>query len=185
MSSTPKIATLADIKKGRSIVATAPSGHAYRIRPLNMERYALAGGLPPQLRQMAMKGAEGINALLGADDEALEAHGSEARDYMDGLVRQVIVEPDLSKFELVENEDGSKAKVYEVDLDELPPVDYRWAANIALGEEDRDGEGRRLWGREPLSVWDTFRDHHECPEDCESCHRMVASLADAQRGSDG
>ncbi len=144
-----------------------PSGNFYRIRPMNMERYALAGGLPATLRQLAMKGAEGVNEVLSGESDIINEHGDEVRSYIDSLVRQVIVEPDLT----------------DADLDVLPPVDYRWAVNVAMGEEDRDGEGRKLWGREPLSVWATFRNEHECAEDCASCQRMVTSVADAQRGS--
>jgi hypothetical protein len=164
MSATKKVTSLTDIKKARQIVATAPSGNVYRIRPMNLERYALAGGLPAQLREIALKGADGINEVLGGDQETIESHGTAVRDYMDGLVRQVIVDPDLA----------------DLDLDELPPVDYRWAASIALGEEDRDGEGRRLWGHEPLSAFETFRAEHGCTEDCESCHRVVGAMAEAR-----
>ena len=159
-----KIATLDDLRASRSIVAVGPSGLTYRIRPLNMERFALAGGLPATLRQLAMGGADAIDKVLTAPEG--DEDTSEVRDYMDGLVRRIIVEPDLEGF----------------DLDELPPVDYKWAARIALGEDDRDGQGRRLWGREPLSVWATFRDEHGCSEDCASCDRLRLSVADVQRG---
>jgi hypothetical protein len=162
-----KPVTLAQLQKSRTIVAAGPSGDTYRIRPLNMERYALAGELPPTLRNIALKGADA--ALLEADGEALTERGKEVREYMDAIVRQVVVEPDLS----------------DVDLDVVKPVDYSWLSRIALGEEDRDGEGRRLWGREPLSVWGTFRDEHKCADDCEACDRVIRSVADIQQGQSG
>lgn len=160
MSESLKPASLAALKKAREIVAVGPSGNAYKIRPLNMERYALSGTLPTSLRQLAAGGAAAIDKVFG-DDGAITEHGEEVRGYLDGLVRQVIVEPAL----------------HDVDLDVLPPVDYRWAVQVALGEEDRDGEGRRLWGREPLTIWATFRKEHGCDEDCPCCDRLQRSVA--------
>jgi hypothetical protein len=156
-----KPTSLADLKKNRTIVARGPSGNIYKIRPLNLERHALAGALPPALREIASKGADAVNELfVGADDDTLAEKGKEVREYLDELVRQVIVEPNL------EGED----------LDLLPPVDYRWAAAVAMNEEERDGEGRLLWGTEPLSRWDTFRSHHNCPTDCENCNAVLAQF---------
>lgn len=153
-----KPTTLDRLKKTRTVVAEGPSGNVYRLRPINLERYALSGAIPQPLRKIAREGAEGIDAVFSEEnDSTLVAGGSEVRDFLDNLVRQVIVEPDLSNF----------------DLDELPPVDYRWAVSIAMNEEDKDGRGRLLWGQEPLSRWDTWRLHHDCPEDCESCQKVL------------
>jgi len=163
---TVRAATLSELQASREIVAVGPSGAAYKIRPLNLERYALSGHLPAELRKIALSGATGVDAALGGDEDALVEHGEQVRDYMDDLVRQVVVEPDLAG----------------VDLDELHPADYKWLVRIAMGEEDRDGEERRLWGREPLSVWGTFRAEHGCSEDCESCDRLRRSVAEIQRG---
>lgn len=162
------VASLADIQAARVVTAPGPSGLVYKIRPMNMERYALAGGLPASLRELALKGAQGVAEVLSGTQEVIDERGSEVGDYLDGLVRQVVVEPSLT----------------DVDLDELPPVDYRWLVAVALGEMVHDGEGRRLWGREPLSSFATFRDFHDCPADCRSCERMVASVARASFGPD-
>lgn len=157
----PKITTLDQIKKGRAVVAEAPSGNFYRIRPLNIERYAMTGNIPAALRGIARKGEEGLSAIFAEEnDELLVEKGTEVRNWMDDLVRQVIVEPDIS----------------ELDLDELPPVDYRWAAAIAMGEETKDGRGRMLWGSEPLSRWETFRQHHGCADDCDACNEVIESF---------
>lgn len=156
------------IRAARSVTAPGPSGVRYTIRPLNMERYALAGGLPASLRELALKGAEGLQEVLGGSHEMIEERGSEIADYLDGLVRQVVTDPDIS----------------ELDLDELPPMDYRWLVAVAMGEMIYDGEGKRLWGREPLSAYQTFRSFHECAADCASCERMVAAVARASRGPD-
>jgi hypothetical protein len=160
-----KITSLAQLQKTREIVALAPSGNVYKLRPMNIERHALAGELPASLRKVAMQGAQAVDEAMMADQ--VDENGPEMRDYLDRLVRQSVVEPDLT----------------DVDIDVLPPVDYRWIVRIALGEEDRDGEERRLWGKEPLSTWATFRGEHGCTEDCESCDRMRRSVADLQRGS--
>lgn len=166
MPNTPKVATLADLQKNRELVAEGPSGLAYKLRPMNLERYALSGHMPSGLRDVALKGADGVNEVLGSDSAVIAEKGSEVRDWMDDLVRRVVVAPNLAN----------------TDLDDLPPVDYRWIVAIALGEEDRDGQGRRLWGREPLSAWSRFRDEHGCGEDCPSCDRLRRSVADIHRG---
>jgi hypothetical protein len=164
MSDTPKIATLADMQRTREVVAEAPSGLVYRIRPLNLERYALTGAMPAQLRAIAMRGANGIDELLAGEAAELLEHGDEVLAYMDSLVLQVVVEPELTR----EN------------IDTLPPVDYKWLSRIALGEEDTDGQGRRLWGRAPLTLWGTFRDEHGCTADCEACDRLSRPVAEVQ-----
>ena len=163
--SQPKPATLAELQRSRELVVLAPSGNYIKVRPLNLERHALAGGLPAHLRQLAIEGAEGINKLFGAEDDAVSSEGEKVRDYLDKLVCDLIVEPELSP---------------EVIDQALLPADYRWAVAVAMGEEDRDGEGRLMWGREPLSRWSTFREEHGCAPDCEACSRVRAAYAAAQ-----
>ena len=162
------VASLDDIRGARNVTAPGPSGLVYTLRPVNMERYALAGGLPASLRELALKGAQGVAEVLAGTQEVIEERGGVVGDYLDGLVRQVVVEPDLRDF----------------DLEELPPVDYRWLVAVALGEMVYDGEGRRLWGREPLTSFATFREFHSCPPDCPRCERMVAAVARAPLGPD-
>jgi hypothetical protein len=160
--------TVEQLKKTREVVATGPSGNVFRIRPMNLERHALSGQLPPSLRKLAASGAEGLNEFFAATEgeDQEEKNGrtksqvKEVQDYLDNIVRQVIVEPDLN----------------DVDLDVLHPIDYRWAAAIAMGEEDKDGQGRLLWGLEPLSRWEMFRRHHECAEDCEKCKEVMGEF---------
>lgn len=177
----PAAVTLEDLKRGRTIRARiAPSGMRYDLRPLNLERFALTGNLPARLRTLAMQGAEGVNQILGGDDEKVSEEGAEVQQWLDRLVAEVIVGPVL----FAQNEDGTLhvgddgQKVVDSDrVDLLPPIDYRWACAIALGECDVDGEGARLWGREPLSRWATFREHHSCDENCESCERVVDAFS--------
>lgn len=177
-----------DLTKSREITCYAPSGNVYTIRPINLERHALAGGLPAKLRAIAMNGSTAIDKVIGwneaegtlgddEDDELLSPEAKAERDsergeileYLDSLVRTLIVAPDLTG----------------VDLDIIPPVDYRWSLQVAMGEADEDGEGRRLWGREPLSRWATFREFHGCSEDCAECQRVreFFSLALISAGS--
>lgn len=173
---------LATLKGTREITCYGPSGNVYTIRPVNLERHALAGGLPAKLRALATQGAEALDKAIGFaesedDDEIVspekkatrDAERAEILEYLDTIVRSLIVAPDLS---------GE-------DLDVLPPVDYRWALHVAMGETDEDGEGRRLWGREPLSRWATFREFHGCSEDCDHCRgvREFFSLALVGSGS--
>jgi hypothetical protein len=97
----PKTATLAELQRTREIVALSPAGHTYKIRPLNIERHALAGHLPAALRALAMKGeaAKAIDGVLEGPEAELLEHGDEMNAYLDGLVRQVLVEPDVSELE--------------------------------------------------------------------------------------
>lgn len=161
-----KPTTLDALKRSRTLVAPGPSGNVYRIRPLNLERHALAGGLPANLRNIALQGARGIQRLFQGDDEQVSQEGEAVRGYLDGLVKQVIVEPELS----------------EAELEFLPPVDYRWALSIAMGEEDYDGEGRRLWGREPLNRFQLFAQEHGCDPSCGSCGRVRDRVSAAVAG---
>lgn len=167
MTKTLKPVTLDTLKKSRSVVAEGPSGMVFRIRPINMERYALSGSLPAPLRGIASEGQQGIDSIFNTDsDELFKEKGAEVRDYLDDLVRQVIVEPNLEGF----------------DLDELHPADYRWAVQIAMNETDKDGRGRLLWGSEPLSRFETFRTFHECPENCDKCEAVIEAFS-AQFGA--
>jgi hypothetical protein len=159
---TPQPSSREDLEQRRhGVVAAGPSGNIYRVRQPNLQRHALTGGLPLKLRQMAMAGAQGVNRMFAGDDGALSEEGEETRQYLDRLVLAVIIEPELTVEDL-----GTGA------LDDdplLPPIDYKWALEIGLMEQDRDGEGRLLWGRPPLSNWATFREHHDCPDPCPAC----------------
>ena len=148
------------------VVAPGPSGAIYRVRPINLETYTLAGGLPERLRQIALQGVKGINQLFKADEQQLSEHGLATKEWLDRLVQAVILEPKL------ELEDLGTGRLDDFPL--LPPPDYKWALAIAMGDEDRDGEGRLLWGVEPESRWDAFREEHECPDwrECEGCVRL-------------
>jgi hypothetical protein len=137
VTSDQKPSTLDEMKLLRELVAVGPSGLVYRLRPLNLERFALAGGLPSRLRRIAMEGADAVNRLFATDDdEELSERGEEMRGFLDRLVRMVVLEPDLSSEEAIEL---------------VPPPDYRWLVSVAMGEVDVDGEGNRLWGRERLA----------------------------------
>lgn len=189
----PKITPLADLKKKREIVALTPAGNYFKIRPINLERHALSGGLPARLRAAAMKGQDGVNELLSTgDDDRLSSEGEGVREYLDLLVAETIVEPCLFLTDADGNvlrgsvEDGevrqdpSGPKLVDPEaIEAIPPVDYKWALGIAFQEIDRDGEDKLLWGREPLSRWTTFRVFHNCPEDCEGCSHLLSELSAA------
>lgn len=158
------------IKAAREVTRPGPSGIVYTLRPINLERHALAGGLPARLRQIALAGSDAIDKLLlgedevevAEDDEPISPDAKAAQNdaradvlmYLDGLVRTLLVSVEWN----------------DVDVEDIPPVDYKWAVKIAMGEGDEDGEGRRLWGREPLSRFNYFRHFHGCDEDCEGCN---------------
>lgn len=128
--------TLAELRERRELVVPGPSGFVYRIRPLNLGRHIMAGGLPERLRDVAIRAIVGESPFRedSTDEEKAERLRA-AMEYRDALVRHVIVEPDL----------------HEDALDELPPVDYEWAAGIAEGDVTVDGNGDPLWGAETLA----------------------------------
>jgi hypothetical protein len=165
--------TLDSLREHRTIYGVlAPSGFHYDIRPVNLQRHALTGNLPETLRRAAMKGARGVNEFFEADDATMSEQGLEVRGYLDELVAAVIVGPSLWVEGQEPREDnGWRGTVNAEALELIPPVDYKWALDIAFMEEDRDGEGRRLWGREPLSMFARFRLRHGCGEDCPGCAR--------------
>lgn len=178
----PSVTTLGELEAMRELEPVlAPSGNYYRIRPLNLDRHALAGGLPSKLREIGLQGVEGINRLF-ADDDTLAEAGAEARVHFDRLVASVIVKPSLlydgEPRQLPPDHEGADPRMLmpgDPDPDKmelLPPVDYKWSLGIAYMEVDRDGEGRLLWGRESLDRWATFREEHDCSEDCARCARV-------------
>lgn len=191
MSDNLKPTSLDELQRRRDgLTAPGPSGVVYKIKPLNLERHALNGGLPAKLRALALEGPEGLNRIFASDDGAMNEHGHDVLEYLDGLVCEVVQEPNLRCSEPKTATDAAgqtrELKAGDPDPDKIelvPPVDYRWALAIAMGEEDRDGEGRRLWGREPLSRWATFREEHDCPPDCEKCSRAIDRLSVV--GADG
>jgi hypothetical protein len=153
------------------VLARGPSGAVYRVKQVSLQRHALSGGLPQKLRAMALKGAKGINQLFAADDTTMTEVGQATRDYLDQLVLAVLRsnEPKLTAEDL-----GSGA----IDDDPLvPPNDYKWLLEIAMGEAEYDAEGRRLWGVEPLDRWVLFRHFHECAEDCQGCDGVRGALS--------
>lgn len=185
-----KPTTLAELQRSRELVAPGPSGHAYRITFVNLQRQALTGSLPATIRKAALAGAQGVNRFFGGDDEKLNEEGEQMKEWLDQLVGQVILEPRLLEEDgktlkklstPVTLADGKKLE-YAIEL--VPAFDYKWALEIAFMEEDRDGDGRLLWGREPLSKWETFRSFHECSEDCPGCEALRDDLSAPRGGAD-
>jgi len=158
------------------IIARAPSGVVYRIRQINFERHALAGGLPGSLLQYVLEGKEGMKQLFEdiAEQQASPEEVSEEHrpllEYLDRVVLASVIEPELRPEDL-----GTPGKIDEDAV--LPPSDYQWLVSVAMRAEDYDAEGRRLWGVEPLSRFLLFRFFHGCAEDCESCLGVQASVA--------
>lgn len=178
----PKAVTKDDLAASRVLKARpGPSGNHYDVRPINLERMALSGGLPTKLRAVASEGIAGLNRMLKEGGENASEDERLVRDWIDRLVAEVIVGPVLWKLD-PEGErihvDGQPQVDQEM-IDLLPPVDYHWAAAIAIRECDTDGQGRRLWGLEPLSRWAAFREHHGCEPDCESCERSILAISGA------
>src|SRR5262245_32086388 len=89
-----KPTSLAELKRSRELTVPGPSGHIYRIRPMNLQRHALAGGFPASLREIAIRQALGQSAVSTAEDAIeLTARAGELADYLDAVVLQVIVQP--------------------------------------------------------------------------------------------
>jgi len=153
-------ATLAELRGARQLYVTMPSGAKVRIRPPNMDVYALAGGLPARLRPLTTPSSAELNRRLTTEaqtEKEVEANKL-AAEYLVEIARLTIVEPDLSKLTTFE------------ELDEiLLPVDFHWLLQIGQRETDVDGTGKRMWGVEPLDRWRRFRDFHGCAEDCPAC----------------
>lgn len=147
--------TLDELRKSRTVWATMPSGHEFLLRPPTMELHLLSSGLPATVQRMVGTDTNKMaEALSGDDPEAKQA----ASDYFLHIVRLVVVEPDLTSIETVEDLDAL-----------LIPADFSFLNEIAMRERVHDALGRRLWGLEPLTRWESFRKQHGCAEDCEAC----------------
>jgi hypothetical protein len=156
-------------------LARAPSGNVYRLRQINLERFALAGGLPPLIAHIATEGQDAVNAMFEAmakketTPEEREAN-QEIVGFLDRLVLNSVKEPALTSDHL--------GRPGELDSDPaLPPIDYEWLIAVAFRNVDVDADGRRLWGVEPFDRFRLFRELHRCPEDCEGCERVRDSIS--------
>lgn len=166
------------LRRKRVISCKTPSLIDVKVRPVNLERHALSGGLPSGLRAIAEGGVEAVDKAIkesvSGDYETLE--------YLDALVCQVFVEPAFARPRYAREDDGETKRGDLIQGDRLDdyllPADYRWALLLAYGEVNRDGEGRLLWGVEPLSRFAPFRFEHGCAEDCEACQRARRSLSE-------
>lgn len=170
-------------KKRHGTLAKGPSGFVYKVRRPNLERHALSGGLPAKLRAIALGGTDAVNALfatpetddpdVGTEEAPAAAgmteEGHAVRGYLDEIVLKTVVEPKLTL------EDLGTGQLDDDPL--LPTVDYKWLVDLAFGNMDYDGEGRRVFGIEPLTRWATFRDFHECAPDCASCGLLAAAFS--------
>jgi hypothetical protein len=155
-----KAVTVEELRARRTLYATMPSGAVVRIRPPNMELHALSGGLPSRLRHLTGESGAELNRRLSqeAQNEKEDEAALATRDYLVEIVRNTIVEPDLSSLKTFEELDAV-----------MLPIDFHWLLQIGQRETDYDGEGKRLWGTEPLDRWKYFRELHRCDEDCEAC----------------
>lgn len=160
----PKVASLDDFRRSREVYATLPSGNLVKIRPTDLGMHALAGDLPMSLREIT-RAQEALEETLQNPGKVETPEEKKAReagaDYFLSLIKMTIVEPDFSRV-------ATLAELMEI----LIPADTNWLLRVANGQEDRDAEGKRLWGREPLSRWKTFRELHRCPENCEACNEL-------------
>lgn len=162
-------------RRRAAIECLSPGGEMLTIQPPNIERHALSGGLPARLKEIAAAGVSGIDKAI---EEATDGD-PEMLTYLDGIVCRSLVDPQIDPpvWALSEPpEDApddwqpSMVLVSGEDPNEfLLPVDYQWLLLVAFGERDTDGEGKRLWGREPLSRFRVFREEHGCAEDCPGC----------------
>lgn len=168
--------------KRAAVTCSAPSGEEVTIQPPNLERHALSGGLPSRLKAIAEAGVAAVDKAI---KEASEGD-PETLTYLDGIVCRTLIDPEIEpptwEMRHPKREDG------EDDLDApavmtliagedpneyLLPIDYKWLLLVAFGETDFDGEGKRLWGREPVSRFRLFREEHGCAEDCDGCARVA------------
>jgi hypothetical protein len=159
-------------RRRTGVLATGPSGSVYRIRKVNIQRQALEGTLPRELRELALNvvsrsnGRDPMRELARQiDEEKLAELISETKSQNDRLVLATVIEPELVLEDL-----GTG----ELDDDPvLPAVDYEWLLAIAKGLEDRDAEQRMLWGPEPRNRMEIFQEAHNCAEDCKDCDEVI------------
>jgi len=158
-----KLATVAEWRSRREVEAVTPTGIRVRLRPPNIQRHALSGGLPSGLKRLATADDKVavLNQVMASDDGDADAAALETRDYLDRVVVAMVVEPAISL----------------EDIEEIPPVDYQWLVEVAFRNNDYDGEGHYLWGTEPLNRWAFFREEHRCDEDCAACGRIRAVVS--------
>lgn len=164
-----KPSSRADLEARRKgVVARGPSGAVYRIRKVNLRRQVELGSLPTELRKIAlasvrsqMNGGEVASELTEDDMDALNARRQAQRDEDDRLLLATVIEPKLTLDDL-----GTD----ELDDDPVvPAVDQEWLVAVARGTATRDGEGRSLWGPDPVTLIQVFQREHDCQPDCKHC----------------
>lgn len=144
---TSKLATWEALGAALNRKVVAPSGFAYVIRPPILEHYKV-GDLPPTLMRLELlSGAEKMAYLERLEDDDLKEAMGGNKVQADGLVRAILVEPEVAP-----GEEGEKQ------LDQLPSVDYEWLTQVALRNTDVDAEGTPIYGTEPLSRLEPFRE---------------------------
>jgi hypothetical protein len=164
-------------KRLKGTFARGPSGLVYRLRPMDLTRHSMAGGLPVQLVTAALSEdtGEGLQSLF----KDMAKAGSDAKkrketiDYMDKLVLQQVMEPKLQATDLPDPtnlEDTSSL---------VPADDYTWLVAVAFRATDLDADGRHIWSVEDLNRWATFRHFHGCGEDCGGCEGIRVRLSSA------
>jgi hypothetical protein len=134
--------TLDELERSSEAVCRGPSGHVYRVRRVNLQRHVLEGGLPAGLREIGMEHvATGLD--LGNPELLMRP---EMRDYLDAIVRLVIVEPDLTWV------DTSRPDP----IIRLPDEDWQWAVGLGMGTLREDGQGNPILGG--VTLEDRFRE---------------------------
>jgi hypothetical protein len=147
---------------------TCPSGMVVKARIPDLTRLLKNDLLPERLRAIGLKKAYEEAGLATSDTEADAAPKSaEVADkeryedakqmaaLLDWLVIDMVIDP----------------KLEQDDIDTIPAEDREMLVGIAQREIFTDAAGAAI-GVMPLSMWDSFRREHHCPEGCEACEAL-------------
>ena len=88
----------------------------------------LGGGLPQSVRRLVTAQSQELNEMLTSDEEGANEG---ARDYFVYLVKMMVIEPDISHLNTVEELD-----------DALLPANFHFLLEIGQRERDTDALGR-------------------------------------------
>jgi hypothetical protein len=131
--------------------------------------------LPERLRGVAAQlWQDGAADLVGGNVDETTGAKTIDMDLVRGLAQlrrhlaaMCLVDPAMSADDLLSGD--------------IPAEDIDLLASIAMRERDTDALGVKL-GVTPLSRFESFREEHGCPEDCESCAALTGRFSTRRVG---
>jgi hypothetical protein len=163
---------------------TCPSGQRLKIRMPGIATLLERGELPATLIPVALldftdeMGATGAMAAALADEKPQEEVMALLAGFT-SLQRWLACKAIVA----VEGEPGDWHDVTldPDDADFFPEDDLAMVAEIVQRVRDLDAAGVRI-GVEPAERWATFREEHQCDEDCEACARVLDAFSSVHMG---